>query len=584
MSQLSGEWWAAKPRGLLKEAVRKAASQLRVRTQAPEGMEEFQEDPIGFCVEVLGIPRNTIVWSENPGYEDHKWDGTPDPIATWLRALADGMDVAVESATGQGKSFTLALTKLWFLACWTGSRCFDFAEKVDQLKDYSWTELAKIFPRFKVRFPSAHLSTPALQLRMDGEIREGEAAGWGAAGRGYQVGQEQEISGGGQGMHARHMLLSVEEAANVPLALTRALAFTVGGAHNIRQMVGNPNDQDDALHSFASEAGVVSIRISALDHPNVVANAARDPEWEDVRHDIEIVPGASGRKWVRWMQDQYPREHWMYQSRVRGISPPQHQHSLIRQSWLDRAADRWKERQLRFGFRSLGVDVARSTDGDYGAIADGIGAHLDEVERFPCPNPVQLGLRIAAMMQTGEIFERYVAVDVGGGYGGGTVDKLKELEMYVYEFNGGAGAVPRLDETLLQDEDQPVREVVLHRNLRSQAYWRLAMDLQLDRVALPPDPVLHEELRAVRWEPRLGKIVVEEKDKVTERLGRSPDAADATVMWNWVRERVFPEDEEELRAWSQEALEYEATEGRRVRDKPAPRADDVSPTIIERLP
>ena len=578
---LSGAWWEGRPRGLVDLAKNTAASQLRIRSGAPPGMTHYQDDPIGFMVEELGIKYESLVWSANPGYENHVWDGTPDPIATWARALADGKDVAVESATGQGKSFMLALTKLWFLAAFQGARCFDFAEKLDQLEEFSWVELEKLWPRFKLLFPRADKTT--LKIRMDGRVREGELSGWGAVGRGYQKGSEDEISGGGQGMHAAHMLISIEEAANVPLSLTRAIENTVGGVHNIRQMVGNPNSQDDALHRFATEPGVVHIRISALDHPNVVVNAARDPEWKDVGNDVDIVPGASGRNWLRRQRHRYDPDNWIYQSRVRGISPPQHVHALIRRQWLEDAYERWQTKELRVGLPGLGADVARSTDGDGAALAYGVGPHLDEVPKFACDNVTQLGIRIALMMQTREIAVRNVGVDVGGGYGGGTADKLKELGLYVIQFNGGSKAEPHVDETLLDEDGKGVLESALHRNLRSQAYWRLAMDLQLGRLALPYDEELWEDLMAVRWEPKLGKVVVEEKPNVVERLGRSPDKGDAVVIWNWVRERFSEEEEDTYGAWDADILEHEAREGRRVRTKPPARTDGVSPTIIERV-
>lgn len=563
-------------------AVRKAAEQITTAAEAPPGMEHYQDHPIDFMTEELGVRRETLVWSELPEYENHQWDGTPDPIATWLEALVAWEDVAVESATGTGKSFTLALTKLWFLASWQGARCFDYATVKDQLTEYSWMELGKLWPKFKVLFPMADLLLSEPRIRMDGKVREGENVGWGALGRAVQIREGQEIAAGAAGMHAPHMLLSVEEAQGVEHQLARALENTATAPHNIRQYVGNPDDQGDPLHQFAILPTTRHIRISALDHPNVVVNNARDPEWKDLKGDVEIVPGAVSRTSIARRLKKYGREHRFYLSRVRGISPSEHQDALIRQAWIDRAVERWRTRQLRQGFWGMGVDVARSEDGDKGAIAEGVGPHLDKVDRFPCPDPVKLGVRVGAMIATREIYERHVGVDVGGGYGGGTADKLKELGIYVVEFNGGSKAVPKIDETLLEEKEEAVRQATLFRNKRAQAHWRLALDLQMDRIALPPDPELHEELRALRWEARLGKVYVEEKADLMERLGRSPDKADAVVIWNWVRERLFDEEEEELGAWDPEALQAEF-ELRRITSKPPVREANMNPIIMERI-
>lgn len=70
-------------------------------------------------------------------------------------------------------------------------------------------------------------------------------------------------------------------------------------------------------------------------------------------------------------------------------------------------------------------------------------------------------------------------------------------------------------------------------NLRAEAYWKLrdALDPQygLD-IALPPDRELAAELAAPKWSPTVRGIQIEDKVKVHDRLGRSPDKADAVAL------------------------------------------------------
>jgi hypothetical protein len=69
--------------------------------------------------------------------------------------------------------------------------------------------------------------------------------------------------------------------------------------------------------------------------------------------------------------------------------------------------------------------------------------------------------------------------------------------------------------------------------IRSAMYWRLreALDPKTgDDLTLPPDPEILGELTAIRYEARAGAIVVEEKEEVRKRLGRSPDCADALAL------------------------------------------------------
>ncbi|HXI76086.1 MAG TPA: hypothetical protein VNH21_03065, partial [Steroidobacteraceae bacterium] len=49
-------------------------------------------------------------------------------------------------------------------------------------------------------------------------------------------------------------------------------------------------------------------------------------------------------------------------------------------------------------------------------------------------------------------------------------------------------------------------------------------------VALPPDAELKADLASYRWEHTLNGILIEDKLKMKDRLGRSPDKGDAAVM------------------------------------------------------
>jgi hypothetical protein len=69
-------------------------------------------------------------------------------------------------------------------------------------------------------------------------------------------------------------------------------------------------------------------------------------------------------------------------------------------------------------------------------------------------------------------------------------------------------------------------------NRRAEVYWRLreALDPSLgDGISLPSDPLLAAELASPRFKPTVRGIQLEPKDDIKERLGRSPDRADAVA-------------------------------------------------------
>src|SRR5215207_4747030 len=83
---------------------------------------------------------------------------------------------------------------------------------------------------------------------------------------------------------------------------------------------------------------------------------------------------------------------------------------------------------------------------------------------------------------------------------------------------------------------QDKARVLRFQNTRAAAYWSFREALNpangLD-VALPPDRELRVELCAAKWEQQATGVKLEKKADIKERLGRSPDKADAVVMAWW---------------------------------------------------
>lgn len=473
----------------------------------------YRTRPLDFLVECLHVPRETLDWMLNPGYESHSWDGTPNPLVAILDAAANGDDIGVESGTGTGKSFLAAAAMLWFLACWRGARVFTFAPKEDQLRLYIWKDLTQLWPAFRALFPRAELTD--LRIRMV----EGSDA-WGAWGFPCGVKAGEEVSTKASGMHAADMLLIYEECQGIDQSVIEAGENTSTAPHNVRWFLGNPNHQTDALHLACVSPGVRHVRISALDHPNVVTG-------------VQIVPGAVGPASILKRRDKYRQRPRLYDSRVRGISPSESSESLIKLEWIRRAQDRWRSASRLHGFGvpsgkrpvALGVDVANSDGGDDAAIARGVGRWLMRVDAFACPNANNLGTQVAYDMRREGILDAHVGVDAVG-VGAGCVNELRRLDRWVHAIGGGDSA----DAT--GDEEQ-------YNNKRSQIYWLFAEDLRLDRIELPDDPELVTDLLTPRWKTMNSKIVVERKEDIQKRLpdGRSPNKGDAAVYWNYVRPR-----------------------------------------------
>lgn len=128
-----------------------------------------------------------------------------------------------------------------------------------------------------------------------------------------------------------------------------------------------------------------------------------------------------------------------------------------------------------------------------------------------------------------------VVVDIGGGWGGDAVSRLRDnldsplnaaSGSFVYGYRGADASTGTAKLTGQE-----------FANKRAEDWWRMreALDpVNGDNLALPADSDLLADLCAVQLNPRAmeqrGIIQVESKEDLRKRLGRSPDRGDAVVM------------------------------------------------------
>lgn len=505
----------------------------------------YQHDPIGWVRDKLLIPEHTLRWSMN-GYLGHEWDGTVDPlvvlfegVAAWeANGMGGGGGVSVESGTGTGKSYGLALLILWFLACFEDAEVYTFAPKEDQLRLYIWKNIAEVWPRFVALFPGAILTDLRIQMRGVGNDN------WSAHGFPVAMRAGEQVSIRASGMHAQHMLLVYEEMPGIELPVTLAGKNTCTAPHNLRIGIGNPNHQLDALHRMSLEPGVIAVRMSALDHPNVVM---RNPS---------IVPGAVSEVSIAKRLLEYGERSPVYQSRVRGVSPEQASDALIRLEWLKASAQRYAARLLyssehgpehsvqgSYTYPGIpnrvtgkGVDAANSDHGDQAAICDFAGNVMVRIDAFACPDSNLLGAQAVREARTAGLAGERVGVDAIG-VGAGTVNEARRQGFTLNALYAGGKPMVMVEKMA---DGKPLEwspDVNKFENLRGQMYWQAREDLRLNVIDVPEDKELWEELVCPTFEDDNKVVKVEKKDDLKPRLGRSPNKADAFVMANWVRSR-----------------------------------------------
>lgn len=533
---------------LTPENARRAQLVLAKRAQ----LRLYQQHPEQWYVERFGGKVTDLKWSDWPGYENHEWDGTPDPFYTTFKSLANWTNVGIESATSTGKTFMAARVAYWFLDTFPDSLVVTTAPKEMQLRAILWAEMSACFARFRKLRPRAEMFD--LRVLPDGtKVKYGKNLGndddefkdmHQALGvvAGVRAGEESATKM--QGFHRKYMLFIIEEAAGVPLPVLTAIKNTCTGDYNVIMAIGNPDSVTDSLHQFCEGGNVQHVRISAYDHPNIVLGRT-------------VVDGAVSNKSIEIRRVEYGEESNFFRSRVRGIAPEQSTDSLIMMKWIMQCCrfhpsfDRSRFKEDTFSRPAVGVDVANSLSGDAACLAWGVDNQLKELHEFQCPNATHLADNLVKddnqLIAEGKqnyatkkltdfgVTADHVGVD-GVGVGVATVNQFSELGYTVVSLMGGQ------DETAIP-KDKEGKPLYKFANMRAQMWFQARIDLQncdlsIDIVARPILMQLAKELTMVRYKVNDGHIIIEKKEDIKERLGgKSPNMGDAFVYWNWVRKK-----------------------------------------------
>lgn len=186
--------------------------------------------------------------------------------------------------------------------------------------------------------------------------------------------------------------------------------------------------------------------------------------------------------------------------------------ALISVDLVHEAAGRHlRDDQFSFAARVIGVDVARQGD-DRTVILrrQGLAAFKPIVLRGA--DSMAVAARVAA--EIAEWQPDAVMVDGSGGYGAGVIDRLKQLGHTPIEVQfGGKPTNPRFN------------------NKRTEMYWELAEWLR-SGAAMPDIPELKVELCTPTYDHdnARGVMKLESKDDIKDRMGYSPDLADALAL------------------------------------------------------
>ncbi|KAA0894267.1 terminase [Oryzomonas rubra] len=191
---------------------------------------------------------------------------------------------------------------------------------------------------------------------------------------------------------------------------------------------------------------------------------------------------------------------------------------VIPSAWVVAAQGRWSEQGRQGPMDGVGQDVARGGRAET-VIARRHGAWYDQLLCYP-GSATPDGPSAAALAMAAARDGAPIHVDVIG-CGTSPYDHLNQAGVHVVPING-AGASHGTDKS---------GKLRFH-NLRAELWWKMreALDPKaVPPVSLPPGQAVRADLCAPTWSLRSGKILIESKEDLMARIGRSPDRGDALV-------------------------------------------------------
>lgn len=439
-------------------------------------------------------------WAKNPGaYAEHALG-----VRLWwkqldiLNALRTHRRVAVASGHNIGKTFLAAVAAQWFLDSHLGARVITTAPTASSVRDNLWGEIRKTRRKAKVPL-GGELLDQAPVLRHDNE-------GWSiigiAAGSGDAF----------QGKHERNILIVLDEAQGVRREIWEA-AESMMGSENARMLaICNPLHGEGEARAcfFGHRASWHTFNVSCLEHPNIAAerNGQAKP-----------YPSAVSLEWCEGIRKRWGESSAYYRARVLGEWSDSAGDAVIPLAFLQAAAQAGTTNVREP--RHMGVDVARFGD-DSNVACITKDRCVERMEVWDGVDTMKTAGKVRHLAKVHGIKPENVHVDVIG-VGGGVVDRLAEEGFVVDAVNFGGGT---------EGDWIGVTGDTSFKNRRAELYFAARLLLQERAFIIGEEHAeAWAELSSISYSFDAGdRVVIEPKEKVKERLGRSPDHADAVVL------------------------------------------------------
>lgn len=439
-------------------------------------------------------------WAEDPGswVQDRLGQMVWSKQREIMESVRDNRKTAVRSCHGAGKSHVASLVVSWWLDAHPPGEAFvvTTAPTSAQVRAILWRYIRRMHKSAKL---------PGRVNQVEWLIDEELVA----FGRKPADADESAF----QGIHAPYVLVVLDEACGIPDSLwIGAEAITTGPWCRILA-IGNPDNS--ATHFFKVSqpgSGWNAVRISAFDTPNFTGEKV--PEM--------VAVSLISKEWVDEKKIEWGTENALYRSKVEGEFTLDAADTVVRSSdvatcQLDTEA---KYTPADLSPVELGVDVGGGLDET--VIRERRGVLAGREWRLRSDRPEKIApLVLRAIRESGATAVKVDSIGVGFG----VIGELRNAGSR-HEHNARIIGV---------NVSENPRDKKKYANLRAEMWWTIGREMSSqglwDLSKMENGDTTCAQLLQPRWElDSKGRILVEPKDKIRERLGRSPDNADALLL------------------------------------------------------
>jgi hypothetical protein len=344
------------------------------------------------------------------------------------------------------------------------------------------------------------------------------------------------------GFHAVNTMFAITEASGISDDTFGAIEGNLQGNSRIL-LVFNPNVTVGYAAKSQKGDRWSKFRLNSLTAPNVL----------EKKH---IIPGQVDYEWVsdkleNWctkikpdevsssqddfeFEDQWYRPEDIFRIKVLGKFPKVSEDSLIPEQWIEQAQARWVEYHEKHGQKpgykgllKLGVDVA-GMGRDSSVFCYRFDDIVPEIYKTNSGGKAN-HMEIAGKVKT--ILDQYLGssaqIDTIGE-GAGVYSRLEEqgYQHVAYSCKYSESAKDEYENDLTDITGQ-----YKFANMRAWLFWAVRDWLDpknKNNAMLPPGDLLKEEATEIKWKFQSnGKIIIEPKEDIKKRLGRSTDEFDA---------------------------------------------------------